>query len=180
MAIPPPPPPNDTKDWLTLGIAFAAVIVGPFLQYRAAKKDREAHAAELKAELAAQRETTERQIFASVRSSNRQAWIDALRADVGAYLNLSQQMAWLRGHGMSAQPGNELDKLMFEAGRVLGSIELRLNPNEDSHKELMARLTNLSNTIQGAPTEFNQLRAAVVEQAQAIFKFEWNRVKLGE
>ena len=180
MTVSAPPEAGSLREWLALLIAFAAVIVGPFLQSRSAKKDREAHEKVLKLELAAQRETTEKQIFASVRSSNRQAWIDALREDVASYLNLSQRMAWLRANGMQAQPDNELEKLMFEAGKIFSAIELRLNPNEELHIELMDRLTNLSQTIQGVPTEYGHLRANVVEQAQAIFKFEWNRVKLGE
>jgi hypothetical protein len=176
----PPPPADNLQEWIALAIAFAAVIVGPFIQNSAARKDRESHEKTLKLELAAQRETTEKQIFASVRSSNRQAWINALRDDVANYLNLSQRMAWLRANGMSAQPGNEVERLMFEAGKIISAIELRLNPNEDRHKELMSRLGNLALTIQGNPTAFNELRAAVVEQTQVIFKFEWNRVKLGE
>lgn len=175
-----PPQPDSLQGWLTLAIALAAVIVGPFLQYGAAKKDRDAHEKALKTELDAQRESTERQIFASVRASNRQAWINALRSDVAEYLNLSQRMAWLRANGVTAQPENELNNLLFAAGRIHSAIELRLNPNEDRHTELLTRLAALSLTIQGQPEQFNELRAAVVEQAQVIFKFEWNRVKLGE
>jgi hypothetical protein len=174
------PPPDNTREWIALAIAFAAVIVGPLIQYRAAKKDRETHERALKLELAAQRETTEKQIFASVRSSNRQAWINALREDVAAYLNFSQRMAWLRANGMQAQPENELEKLMFEAGKTFSAIELRLNPNENLHVELMARLAGLSAAVQGGPQHFEDQRALVVQQAQAIFKFEWNRVKIGE
>jgi len=69
---------------------------------------------------------------------------------------------------------------MFEAGRTFTAIELRLNPNEDSHIELMAHLQALSSGIQGAPESYNSLRDEVVRQAQSIFKFEWNRVKIGE
>ncbi|MBV8977393.1 MAG: hypothetical protein JOZ13_08430 [Alphaproteobacteria bacterium] len=180
MIVAAPPSVSDLREWLTLSIALAAVIFGPLIQAGASKKDREAHARALKDELAAQRETTERQIFASVRSTNRQAWINALREDVASYLNASQRMAWLRAHGIAPQDGNELDKLMFEAGRTFTAIELRLNPNEDSHIELMAHLQALSSGIQGAPESYNSLRDEVVRQAQSIFKFEWNRVKIGE
>lgn len=69
---------------------------------------------------------------------------------------------------------------MFEAGRTFTAIELRLNPNEESHIELMARLQALSSGIQAEPPSYNSLRDAVVEKAQSIFKFEWNRVKIGE
>jgi uncharacterized membrane protein len=100
-----PPQPDNLREWIALAIAFAAVIVGPFIQARAAKKDRESHENALKLELAAQRETTERQIFASVRSSNRQAWINALRDDVAAYLNLSHRMAILRVMGSDPPTG---------------------------------------------------------------------------
>jgi hypothetical protein len=180
MIVAQPPPADNFREWIALVIALAAVIVAPLIQYRAAKKDREAHEQALKLELVAQRETTEKQIFASVRSSNRQAWINALRDDVATYLNLSQQMAWLRANGMQAQLGNEVERLMFEAGRTFCAIELRLNPNEDRHIELMSRLRNMSIEIQGKPVAYNDLSARVVEQAQIIFKFEWNRVKLGE
>ncbi len=89
-------------------------------------------------------------------------------------------MSWLRANGMTAQAGNELEGLMFEAGKIFSAIELRLNPTEELHIELMSRMAEFSHVVQGQPTEFEGARAAVVEQAQAIFKFEWNRVKLGE
>jgi hypothetical protein len=69
---------------------------------------------------------------------------------------------------------------MFEAGKIFSAIELRLNPTEEPHAELMSRLSEFSHAIRGQPAEFEGARAALVEQAQAIFKFEWNRVKLGE
>jgi hypothetical protein len=57
---------------------------------------------------------------------------------------------------------------------------LKLNPNEETHKELLKRFEMLATLTTYSPDHFAVARNAVVEQAQKIFKFEWNRVKRGE
>ena len=159
------------------------VVVGSAIQYVSASRDRKARGKELDEQLAEQRSLTEKQIFASVRSSNRQAWINALRSEVATYLNLSQQMALLRKAGVRAEPGNELEKMKIEAGRVFSAIQLRLNPDEDMHIELLDWISELNSAVQrsqSSPELFDKVRASTIEQAQKIFKFEWNRVKRGE
>jgi len=168
------------REWLPLIIAFAAVIVGPFVQRNIANHDRKARHDELVAQLAEQRALTEKQIFASVRSSNRQAWIDALRGDVANYLNLSQRMALLRAERTSSEPGSVLFNMMVEAGHAFSLIQLRLNPDEEMHQELLYRLAELNSVSQNSPELFEKMRENVIKQAQKIFKFEWNRVKRGE
>ena len=165
---------------VTAAIALLAVIVAPFVQWVITKRQLAAQQRTLDAQIALQRELTEKQIFASVRASNRQAWIDALRHDVASYLNLSQQMGLLRVAGASADPKSDLYNMMIEAGRTFSAIQLRLNPNEDMHKELLYRLEELNSITQSSPESFAEFKASVVEQAQKIFKFEWNRVKRGE
>jgi hypothetical protein len=174
----PPNPPtsfDDLREWLALAIAFAAVLVAPFIQANIANRDRRARNDELLSSLAAQREQTERQIFASVRSSNRQAWIDALRNDVAFYINMSQRLAHLRSNG--EEPSFDMQ---FEASKAFTAIELRLNPNEATHQDLLARLEHLGTLGVYNPEQFRKAREEVVTKAQEIFKHEWNRVKRGE
>jgi hypothetical protein len=181
----PPPAPESIRDWLALAVALAAVLVvlvAPFVQLRIATRDRQARSDDLTAQLEAQRLITERQVLASVRSSNRQAWINALRDDVATYLNLTHQMALLQGavRGGDKAAITRLADVMFEAGKIYSAIQLRLNPDKDMHNELLNCLGNLSSAAQIALDQFDAARADAVKQAQEIFRFEWKRVSRGE
>jgi hypothetical protein len=176
-------PANDLREWLALSVALAAVIVGPFIQQRIANRDRKARGQDLATQLASQRDLTEKQIYAAVRSTNRQNWINAVREDVAAYLSAAQRMGTLFSSG--ARPTGDpeaspLDRLMHELGKLYSLIELRLNPNEVPHNDLLESLRNLSRAAQIDHAKFQTARGEVVEIAQKIFKAEWERVKRGE
>jgi len=126
-------------DWLLPFSTILGVLVGSSISYLSASRDRRLRREDLQKQLDTQRDLSEKQLFASVRSSNRQAWIDALRKDVANYLNLSQRMVLLRAAGESPTPGGVLFNMMVEAGQTYSAIELRLNPNEEMHVELLFR-----------------------------------------
>ena len=63
-------------------------------------------------------------------------------------------------------------------------IRLRLNPNEDLSKAVLAKIEEIEGLL--APgklpdyTELNQKEKELVSQASALLKDEWRRVKKGE
>ena len=64
------------------------------------------------------------------------------------------------------------------------SIRLRLNPNEDLSKAVLAKIAEIEGLL--APgkspdyTDLNQKEKELVSQASALLKEEWRRVKKGE
>jgi hypothetical protein len=175
-----------TQEWLALTIALAAVIVGPTVQLIIANRDRMARNEEMAAQLAAQRALTEKQIYAAVRSSNRQAWINSLRDEIAQCLSISAELLvnassakWAQQKGVSIENiPPELRPKIFELTKLVALIELRLNPKESDHVELLQNLRALITNIETGALDNNwALQRLVIDKSQAILKTEWERVK---
>jgi len=119
-------------------------------------------------------------------SDLRQAWIDALRAELSELLEHAHAI-----HGAASaqyQTRQELWSNVKEhfAGinRVAASIELRLNPNEAAAKTILACLRELEALISSdSPIDFKSMAAIerrLVSASQPFLKDEWERVKRGE
>lgn len=130
-------------------------------------------------------------------SEFRQAWIDGLRSDLASFLaavrafaRATQEHAHGEANGDSKTPfaftEEAVSTLRHQVAEVRYRIQLRLNPKEVNHQELLrlmaAAVDKQQKAIVGqAKTE--EVLAAV--EAAAIFapqvlKAEWERVKQGE
>lgn len=155
--------------------ALVAVIVGPILEWRIAK----------------------RQAADNV-SSKRQNWIDELRKDCASFLQIAASLEELRRP--NPQSSLEDKKRTFEeraeanakAHELFIRIQLRLNPNEQAHQELLKLLRCLAaickDPLPGETdddrrrltNEFHNQTDKIVRCLQTILKTEWERVKRGD
>lgn len=168
-------PAVDWTKYIVALTALVAVIVGPLLQWKIAR----------------------RQIADNI-SAKRQNWIDELRKDAAEYLTLVGRIQEMR----RPTPGLPLEdqKLVFEENAAAHSkalelslrMRLRLNPKEGDHNELLRLFNELARaspdptpgeTTDDVARELATFRAArenVVRQLQTILKSEWERVKSGK
>ena len=143
---------------MSLVVAALAVLVGPLISWRIARR-----------QLASSLEVANKQIIAPMR----QAWINNLR-DLLAELTSSA----LHYHvaGFEERTDEEYRRLTL----LEHKIALMLNPLEEDHKRLeqLIRLmiSGLERGREGA-AEFPNLHPAVMDLSRQIFKREWNRVR---
>jgi len=142
-----------SQEWMALSIAFVAVVISPFVQWHISNK----------------------QIRATIRSSNRQNWIDDFRDELSKYIALSGKYAHAKSRGLRV----DLPEVgHFERREIFERMRLRLNPNEMKHCEFEKALSVLheASNLQ----ELTIARADVVNKAREMFKYEWERVKRGK
>ena len=151
------PDTNTLTALAAVGSAFAALgssILGPVVSYWISR----------------------REIRASIVSSNRQLWIDALRNDITELLVHLQLLA------RSEIADRQSSELVTQGVRLRNRILLRLNPNEEPHRELVRAIDDvlkqgISPESPLTPTAVETASAKIVEISQSILKTEWNRVK---
>lgn len=130
-------------------------------------------------------------------SEFRQSWIDGLRNELASFLAASRAFAraieMLNRFGPSYTEvsvlrlnDEKVGDLRYQAAESLCKIQLRLNPNEPEHKELL-RLLQRAIEEQNAMIENKtgiEATTKAIETASAyaqpILKKEWERVKQGE
>lgn len=165
-------------------VAIISMIVGPYLQWRIAKRQ-----TELQAAIAA------RQVADSI-AGRRQKWIDELRSDVAEILTIEARLVDLQINQLAPNELAELTKefedkyvAATDRGQELAQrIWLRLNRNEAIHQQLRAalmRVEEVGSTFGrgGKPhesAEWKEVRRRAAEITQDILKAEWERVKKGE
>lgn len=155
-------------------VAIVAMIVGPVLQWRIAKRT-----------------------AADNVSAKRQNWIDELRKDMSEFLTVVARLNELRrpakGISKEDEAKNFADMATYNfRGSELGiRIRLRLNPNEEEHNKLLSLIKELSDASadplsnetpeqsEAAMKTFHGARDKVVAHMQKILKHEWERVKKG-
>ena len=100
---------------------------------------------------------------AQIISDKRQQWIDGLRGDVSALMRLMY----------------EHDKNKLEIYEVGSRVELRLNPNEKLHNELLDLLQRIRICANYYKTEadYNNAINDVINKTKEILKAEWDRIK---
>lgn len=130
-------------------------------------------------------------------SEFRQAWIDALRADLAEFSAQARQVAAehtpysMKGlvAAMAGEEEDRPDALLPNRQRLAQtyySIRLRLNLSESDHHALVAHLDkvyDILNTVAAEALRFDETVAeldAMSKVAQSVLKREWNRVKDGE
>jgi hypothetical protein len=177
-------------------VAVVAMIVGPALQWRIAKRQTELQKsiAERQAEL---QQTIAQRMAADNVSAKRQNWIDELRKDMSEFLTVMARLNELRRPAKGLSKADEVKNFEDVAtynfrGSELGiRIKLRLNPNEEEHNKLVSLLGELSDASADPPPNetpehseaatraFRGARDKVVAHMQMILKHEWERVKKG-
>jgi hypothetical protein len=146
-------------------IAVLAVIVGPLIQLRIAKK----------------------QIRSTTVSANRQAWINALRENLATIRAYSSDVRELRvAHTADAAMTAIVQEEARQAKILIAKVDLSLNPKEKGHEELLRavrRLWDISDSVGPNNTRGEEWERAVQDfmgQAKSILKAEWERVKKGD
>jgi hypothetical protein len=180
-------------------VALVALFLGPWMQWRIAKKQVQMQADVAKLQIETQSRIATRQIADNI-SSKRQNWIDELRKDSAEFLTVVgrlQELKRPRVEQMIAVTEIHEDfkeRLETEMrARELGTrIRLRLNPNEAEHNRLIQLIAEMAskgydlNRSYSAADEaeaarvFNEASNAVVAHLQTILKHEWERVKKGD
>ncbi|WP_221066702.1 hypothetical protein [Methylomagnum ishizawai] len=130
-------------------------------------------------------------------SEFRQAWIDALREELASFLAAARAFARaveiLNTYGPDYKDKTALrisdekvGDLRYQVAESLCKIQLRLNPNEPEHQELLRllrRAVSEQNAMVNNKTGVEETMKAIEiasEYAQPVLKKEWERVKKGE
>jgi hypothetical protein len=123
-------------------------------------------------------------------SEFRQAWVDGLRNDLASFFAAARVFARavekaILDNDSKALAQRESD-LRHQAADTHCKIKLRLNPDEEEHKELLRlidRAITEQNTMLTQKTDITETIRAIdiaTEYARPILKKEWVRVKEGE
>ncbi|MEC5386147.1 hypothetical protein VVD49_10445 [Uliginosibacterium sp. H3] len=130
-------------------------------------------------------------------SEFRQAWIDGLREELASFLAAARAFARaaeiLNTYGPDYKDktalrisDDKIGELRYQAAESFCKIQLRLNPGEAEHQELLRllrRVINEQNAMlsnkAGVEGTMMALETAS-DYAQPVLKNEWNRVKKGE
>jgi hypothetical protein len=130
-------------------------------------------------------------------SEFRQAWIDALRQDLATFFATARAFARanqeLQHFGVGAQGGaplsfteQKISDLRYQIAETRYRIQLRLNPKEPEHVELLRLMQAAIDKQQSALATSNSTDEVLLaveraaEFAPQILKTEWERVKEGE
>ena len=180
-------------------VALVAVFLGPWMQWRIAKKQVQMQADIARLQIETQSRIATRQIADNI-SSKRQNWIDELRKDAAEFLTVVGRIQELKRPSVKqviavteiAEDFKERLTAEMRAKELGTRIKLRLNPNEAEHIHLVKLIAELASkgyelNRQYSPDDekqtalvFNDASNAVVEHLQTILKHEWERVKKGD
>lgn len=160
---------------LSLLVALVAATAGPVitwlvarLQLRLQREQFTTQSQQLREQIAEQRRQSKQQVI----SPMRQAWINALRGSVAE--TLSQASLFHLRH----EPPTSGDREQLAAREA--KLELLLNPGEDDHRDLLAAVRFVVNSIGTGAREFHVGHRKAVELAQKVLKQEWEVTKRGE
>lgn len=172
-------------------VALIALFLGPWMQWRIAKRQVRMQSEIAKLQIETQSRIATRQIADNI-STKRQSWIDELRKDAAEFLTVVGRIQELKRPrveqiiAVSEIADDFKERLAAEMrAKELGTrITLRLNPNEDEHNRLItlidAMMSKGPEEEAQIAQEFNEASHAVVRHLQVILKHEWERVKRGD
>ena len=155
--------PQETAQTISALVALVAVIVGPLVSLRVAK--RQIESAKLLADLQAR---------ANVLSKNRQEWINSLRAEVAGFITSVRMIIPL----LFAQKDSlEMHKLLSQMQLQFSKVKLLINPSESDHAALILKMSEIVDKVLSLDKNTNALEDELVQLSQRILKREWERVK---
>lgn len=119
-------------------------------------------------------------------SEFRQAWIDALRADLSAYLvriNAIQDAVKVKYESHASKLASVHPHYILLNASTF-NIFLRVNPKENRTKELLRCMNKFHSLMQDEsemiPSKIRPIEMEMLAASQNLLKAEWRRVKLGE
>lgn len=159
----------------------AAAVIAASIAGAIALKSINAARDNLITQMNAQREIAAKASRASVISANRQKWIDGVREDLAEFIaadfvllddveideGVMSEAAKIRHHDR-VEDAKRTRRLMQRR------IQLRLNPDKESHKALYKAVTDL---MPATGKDHRLARVRLVKIAQAFLRQEWLRVK---
>jgi hypothetical protein len=118
-------------------------------------------------------------------SEFRQQWIDALRADIAAFI---AHVHGLHGESLVQHPPEQAlwvraKEHFIPLAEASARIRLRLNPKEKESVALLDVLDEIESVFNSPNPEFHTIAALtdkLVAAAQVVLKQEWVRVRSGE
>ena len=155
---------NEIVPIVSAATAFVAVVVGPFVAYRASI--RQADVAYGTANLQAR---------ANVLSKSRQEWINSLRSEIACFMSSMNHTLPTTFLGASANAAM-LD-LMRDIRLHHAKVQLLINPTEADHLALVETMGEMVRKMSELDLSFNTLSMQLTTQAQKILKREWEVVK---
>lgn len=148
---------GDAAQTVTAWAALLAALLGPLAGYLAARH----------------------QSHRSVVSVNRQKWVDELREEIADFLGqVSEMEPMLKMLGKTKDEIPGLTDLITQSGVLIARIELRLNPLENDHKELLGQLKECVR-IAAQGGDLYAARTEALIRAKRVLKREWQVVKAG-
>jgi len=164
-----------STEWLALVIALLAVIIGPWISSRIAKR-----------QIATQLLIAQDEIKAAVLSGNRKEWIDKVQKELSQFQSKSLGLcAWFATK--SFRP-IDARKDIEELHLSLFMVALLLNPEEkNDHRELLASMQDVQTVVLQITRESADIDALgkvmkekltkITLLSRKILSYEWERVK---
>ena len=190
---------DDFHKVVLASVALVALILGPWMQWRIARKQVQMQSDIAKLQIETQSRIATRQIADNI-STKRQSWIDELRKEAAELLTLAGRIQEISRPGVKkmltvADVADDFKERMaaeMRAKELATRIKLRLNPNEADHNKLLQLIAALASmgyrlNQEYSPEDeqkeagaFNAVSNAVATHLQVILKHEWERVKKGD
>lgn len=173
-------PPSDVITWLpiaVLAVSIAAVVVGPAIQYKIAKR-----------QMVVSLQTAKLAFRASVISASRQAWIDTVRASLADFFAKQDYiwMTWSSALKKEISVSHEsMAKELSDLTRIENRVILMLDDTNQEQAELKAQIARVhgllnSEEIRKGPSEMEEATNAVRTAARAVLKKESERARRGK
>ena len=122
----------------------------------------------------------EKNLRATVRSNNRQKWIDELRTEIAHFLSLLPAASGLKISGLTVDTAKLIQEVNFRAAK----INLLINPEKEDYRRLGElvdeALQHAQKSYEKGSRDSNQLftdMLALTKASQKIFRTQWQRVK---
>ena len=143
-------------------------------------------------QIATSKEIAQLELNKSVKSANRQQWINTLRDCLSEYL---ASLETYKVKFENAKKNNEAvtfkknENYAYEIRRIGIKIELMLNPEENKSENLLYTIFALSSLVVSDKVDFHseeylnqygKLLQQLMDTAKSILKEEWERVKKGD
>jgi vacuolar-type H+-ATPase subunit E/Vma4 len=162
---------------LTAATAILAVVIGPFVALRVAKRQSETALAVGSRQSATSMETATLQARTNVLSKNRQDWINTLRNEVSEFLvctiHASTIAALVKGESRESSILDEMKEVLLH----LSKARLLINPKEADHRLLIEKMEELYDGLTTPGYNFSSGELELTVLAQVVLKREWERVK---
>ncbi|BBF67885.1 hypothetical protein [Sphingomonas bisphenolicum] len=119
-------------------------------------------------------------------SEFRQAWVDALRSEITAYLTSFNAIADALGvtYKDHAEKVKALAPLYSQLNQASFAITLRVNPDESRSKAVLACMKRFqqltANDSNMVPANIRPIELDFLNASKELLKYEWKRVKRGE